>query len=46
MCKKVSWNEAFIFKQIAAPDHARDYVGGVDGVVRPGEFLAADEYRS
>ena len=33
-------------KQIAAPDHARDYVGGVDVVVHPGEFLAADEYRS
>ena len=32
-------------KQISPPDYARERVGGVDAVMRPGEFLAADEYR-
>ena len=32
-------------QQISPPDYARETVRGVDAVVRPGEFLAADEYR-
>lgn len=32
-------------KQIAAPDHAREVVGGVNTVLRSGKCLAADEYR-
>ena len=32
-------------KQIAAPDHSREAVGGADVVLRPEKFLAADEYR-
>ena len=32
-------------QQISPPDYSRETVGGVDAVVRPGEFLAADEYR-
>ncbi len=32
-------------KQIAAPDHSREIVGGVNAVLRSGKCLAADEYR-
>ena len=32
-------------KQIPAPDHSREAVGGPEVVLRPEEFLAADEYR-
>lgn len=33
-------------KQISPPDYSRETVGGVDAVLRPGEFSTADEYRS
>jgi hypothetical protein len=32
-------------QQISPPDYTREAVGGVDAVLRPGEFLTADEYR-
>ena len=33
-------------KQISPPDYWHETISGVDAVLRPGEFLAADEYRS
>ncbi|MBW2412348.1 MAG: hypothetical protein JRF72_21320 [Deltaproteobacteria bacterium] len=44
-CRVKKSREIKPIKQIAAPDHSREIVGGVNTVLRSEKCLAADEYR-
>ncbi|MDX1709201.1 MAG: hypothetical protein R3274_11410 [Desulfobacterales bacterium] len=44
-CRMKKRREVKPIKQIAAPDHSREIVGGINAILRSGKCLAADEYR-